>query len=72
MNLEGIMINELNQRKSNTAYHHFSMKSSKYILYSYKILKKEYKKKRNTDKETKSVVTNGKRENLRGKIGVWD
>ena len=48
------------------------MKSSKYILYSYKILKKEYKKKRNTDKETKSVVTNGKRDNLRGKIGVWD
>lgn len=31
----------------------------------------EYKKnrKRDTDKETKSVVTNGKRENLRGQIG---
>ena len=30
----------------------------------------EYKKnrKRDTDKETKSVVTNGKRENLRGQI----
>ena len=30
------------------------------------------KKKSDTDKETKSVITNGKRKNLRGKIGVWD
>ena len=59
MDLEGIMLHELSQTKTNTAWSHLYLEYKKY--------RNEYNK---TETDTDTVVTSGKREKGKGKLGV--
>ena len=67
MDLEGILLSKISQRKTNTVRYHSLMESEKYNK-----LVNITKRNRFIDIENKSVVTSGERERGRGKTGVGD
>ena len=68
MELEGIMLSEIRQRKTNIVWYHLHVESKKYNKSVNKTNKQT--KSRLTDIENKLVVTSGERERGRGNIGV--
>ena len=67
MNLENIALSEISQIKTNTIWYHLYVESKK----EYKWM---YTQNRNTvtDTENNLVVTKGRRNTGRKKLGVWD
>ena len=67
MDLEGIMLSEISQRKINTVWYHLYVESKKYNK-----LVNIKKRSRLTDIENKLMITSGEREGGRGNIGIGD
>ena len=66
MDLEGIMLSEISQRKLNTVWYHLYVEVKKIRLTG------EYNKERLTDAGNKLVITNGERERRRSKTEAED
>ena len=67
MDLEGLMLSEISQRKTNTVWYHLYVESKKYNK-----LVNITKRSRPTDIENKLVVTSGEGYGRMGEIGKGD